>query len=321
MKKIIAVIIVSLLSVNGYSDQIQIAADSNNMAVSCQSTQQYYIIQYSTNLTGNWEYFGNQVITGDSLNNITDKYDQCFFKIKPVKELIFSNDTFRSAVMSSVVHKFYPTNQIFDIDAESVYHLDVSNISDYSGTRQPFYNIKELKNLYSLNIGSSQIRNLDVSGMTNLITLDCSSNDIWKINISNCTELQGLVCTKNQITDIVINNNPQLNYFICSQNYINDLNFSACTNLAYLDCSKNHLTNLNVNGCAKLETVDCSGNDSISYLDFSSCPILSSLDCRQYNLNQSLRLLKQIILYKTPEESFLYDGGLYPFTATIIILN
>ncbi len=144
---------------------------------------------------------------------------------------------------------------------------------------------------------SYTLRNLDVSGCTALKELTLAYNSITSLDLSGCPALkdlmirfsdsltsldlsnnisiQNIVLEDNKIlTDLDVSGCTTLEVLSCSRNALTSLNASRCTALEELVCPNNALRILNVSGCISLKALFCTGNESLTYVDISSCTAL-----------------------------------------------
>ncbi|MDD4870135.1 MAG: leucine-rich repeat domain-containing protein [Kiritimatiellae bacterium] len=235
-----------------------------------------YIVQRKTSLlTGTWQYAGTVLSTNDSV--ITNTFDNCSYRIRKVKVLNLSDTNFEKAVRIAITNKFLPTNELYDIDVNTITNLNVNSkgISNMVG-------IAEFINLNRLECFNNQLTNLDVAGCTNLNWLGCGLNQLTNLNVTGLIKLNNLYCKSNSLPDINVAGCTNLNWLDCSFNLLTNLTVS-CTNLSWLYCNNNQLTNLNVTGCSNLSglfccenpltNLDLSANTSISYIDARFCPL------------------------------------------------
>lgn len=132
-------------------------------------------------------------------------------------------------------------------------------------------------NLTTLQCGSNNISNLDISKNSNLRTLYCFSNLLATIDTSKNLKLTSLWCGGNRFTSLDVSRNPQLESLYCEDNKITDLNLSKNTALSSLSCGGNLFT-----------TLDISNNINLTWLYCPRNPLLMNLNLKNGN-NTKLR--------------------------------
>ena len=95
---------------------------------------------------------------------------------------------------------------------------------------------------------------------TALISLQCGSNQLKELDLSNNTELWDLNCSGNQLTSLDVSNNTELRFLVCPNNKIKELDLSNNLELRNLYCPENRLKKLDVSGNAKLTSLICENN-------------------------------------------------------------
>ncbi len=82
--------------------------------------------------------------------------------------------------------------------------------------------------LTSLNCGSNQLTNLDVSKNTALTSLNCGSNQLTNLDVSTNTALTSLNCGSNQLMSLNVSTNTGLMQLECESNPLKTLDVSQC---------------------------------------------------------------------------------------------
>ena len=151
-------------------------------------------------------------------------------------------------------------------------YINNSNISNLTGI-EDFINLKVLNCNFNPDLIS-----LDLSYNSELISV--SSNQIWGtengsleyIDVSNCTNLETLTCLHGQVSSVDVSNSPNLIVLNIGHNAIETIDVS---NNIYLETViiDNNL----------ISEIDVTNNSSISILDISDCPNLTSADLRNGN--------------------------------------
>lgn len=150
-------------------------------------------------------------------------------------------------------------------------------------------------NLTYLNCNTNSLTALDISQLTKLDTLIISDNLIKSMDFNGCKEsLRSLSWDGNKLsvanfaaTNIkTLNNLGTLNL---SFNNFSDgtLDLSGMSTVNFIDLTFTSLSEagLNLNGCSNLKTLAV-GNNNLTSLDLSGCPILEEFFC-QHNENLS----------------------------------
>ena len=144
------------------------------------------------------------------------------------------------------------------------------------------------KNLKYLNLGKSQIKNLDVSD-TKLRILD----------VRDLGEMPGLGYSDRALKEIKLN--PDLEELYCQENVIESLDLSH-TNITKLDVSDNELQYLKLN--TQITKLLCNKN-RLSSLDLSNCTQLDTLNISINNLKElSLKDLSSLSFLETSQNPF-----------------
>lgn len=150
-------------------------------------------------------------------------------------------------------------------------------------------------NLTYLNCGSNSLTALDISQLTKLDTLVISFNKIKSLDFSGCKvslrslSWDGNSLTVAEFTATNIKNLTNVGTLNISFNNFSDgtLDLSGLSTVNFIDLTYSSLsgTGLNLYGCSNLKTLAV-GNNNLTTLDLSGCPILEELFC-QHNENLS----------------------------------
>jgi hypothetical protein len=196
------------------------------------------------------------------------------------------------------------TNEIArDINYNSI-KIDINNDGEID--------ILEANNVYHLNVGSSDITNIEgINNFVNLYNLSCTDNELSFVNIISLVNLNYFNCSSNQISDsnnIIVPNNLQK--LLLRNNLFTNFNLNNLTNLIELDlnfnyqlssiqldgllslqklyCINNNLNSLSITN-SNIEEIDCANNQltSLSFENFNSLKFLHCDGNNLTNLNVS----------------------------------
>ena len=167
---------------------------------------------------------------------------------------------------------------------------------------------------------SSQLKKIDVSGMTALISLDCAYSGVREIDVNGCTALKCLECNDTpNMTSLNVSGLNALVSLLCGFSGLKELNVNGCNALQYLDCNDTKLKEINVSGLKALTTLYCTyysynSSSELEKLNASGCTALTELYCgtgKLVSLNvNGCTSLKQINNYDNEWDiyaSFLTD--------------
>ena len=154
--------------------------------------------------------------------------------------------------------------------------------------------IEYFTTLRSLECGSNQLTELDISKNIALNELQCDFNQLTELDISKNTALHSLDCGVNQLTELDVSKNTKLINLECSSNQLSELDVSKNTVLVALYCGNNQLSTLDVSKNTALDGLLCSGNQ-LSTLDVSKNIVLTFLGCDNNQLS-ALDVSKNITL-------------------------
>ncbi len=177
--------------------------------------------------------------------------------------------------------------------------------------------IEAFKNINSLSISKTSIREVDLSKNTKLLALFFYKNyKVTRLDLSKNTKLETITCNRNNLESLTIlsrdlielncSNNKLSKLFLpnsrkvqelnCNNNRITELKLSRHKALKYLLCGSNKLKQLDLNNNTKLEKLFCSSN-KLTSLNVSKNTKLNYLSCR-YNSIKSLNVSKNTKLNK-----------------------
>lgn len=274
-----------------------ISLSSNAVILQWNSFGTNYIVESRTSLlTGNWMYVGAVITTNWGAVNAGE--NQEFYRIRKVRIVSFPDANFDRAARNNMPIKYYPTNDIYDIDLETVTSLDVSwaGVSNMVG-------IGEFAGLTDLICGNNALTDLSLIGNTNLVYLDCSGNSLTNLNLSGCTNLTQLYCENNSLSSLDAAIFPALTRLYCGNNSLTNLDVSTCGFLTRLYCGVNFLGRVDLSACANLSRLYCQ-NNLLTNLDISANTNLAVVYAGS-------NLLSEIIVWDTNNlpATFEYDPG------------
>ena len=129
------------------------------------------------------------------------------------------------------------------------------------------------KELKSVTVRNTRLRELYISDLTKLTWLDCSKNALHGPTLSGLTALTDLLLYDNLLTNIDVSAIPNLSYLDVGGNVLQTLDVSGNTQLQFLYCENNNLGSLDISTCPALTCLACEYNQ-LTELDISMCPIL-----------------------------------------------
>jgi hypothetical protein len=177
----------------------------------------------------------------------------------------------------------FPAHSLEVNGCSGLQYLDVGAVD---GSQLRTIDLDGVTGLVTLLCSNSGIKYLDLSAQTALTTLDCSSNSLTSLDLSTQTSLTTLNCSGNSLTALNLSAQASLTTLNCSSNSLTALNLSAQTALTDLNCSGNSLTALNLSAQTALTDLNCSSN-SLTTLTTNSAS-LSNLDCSSNSLTSLL---------------------------------
>ena len=134
-----------------------------------------------------------------------------------------------------------------------------------------------LVNLECLEV-SADLTELNLNGLVNLTKLDCRGNELTSLNLRSNTALEEVYCQENALTSLRMEGLTKLTALDCEDNALTTLTLSDLTALETLSCGKNALTSLNLRENRSLKELYCDDND-LGSLDLSACSALESCRC------------------------------------------
>lgn len=150
---------------------------------------------------------------------------------------------------------FVPTDNIKDL--KELFLLNFG-ISDLTG-------IEDFRGLEHLQVNNNNLTEIDVSSLTKLRTLSCINNNITKLDISWNSLLQNLFIDNNQIEVLDTTNNSFLVFVSIENNNIQSLDLSVSEFLQFVELDNNDLTFLDLrnNNNELIETISITNNPNL----------------------------------------------------------
>ena len=135
----------------------------------------------------------------------------------------------------------------------------------------------EAERVLDMDCAGQGIRFLDeIKEFKNLQSLDCSENQLQRLDVEECTSLEVLDCSQNALTEVRIDGLRSLVELDCSENQLTHLELRAAVSLRRLHAETNRFTMLDVSPCLSslqarvrqnplLETVYCKEGQQVDY--------------------------------------------------------
>lgn len=159
--------------------------------------------------------------------------------------------------------------------------------------------IEAFKNINSLSIWKTRIREIDLSKNTKLLALFFYKNyKVTRLDLSKNTKLESIRCNRNNLESLTILSRDliELN---CSNNKLSKLFLPNSRKVQELNCRNNKITELKLGRQKELKTLYCEHN-KLTQLDISNSTKLEHLNC-SYNKLKSLNTSKSTkLIYLTP---------------------
>ena len=135
---------------------------------------------------------------------------------------------------------------------EAIKKLDIS-LNDFT-----FLEIKNNKNLETLNCNQNNLESLDLSGCSNLKHVYATFNKLSTIDVSHLIYLEELDFTYNDFTTIDVSKNLNLNSLVLEYNPIRTIDVTTNTQLQTLNVGESLITNLDLTKNPKLKKLNIS---------------------------------------------------------------
>lgn len=108
----------------------------------------------------------------------------------------------------------------------------------------------EAERVLNMDCSGAGIRFLDdMREFKNLQTLDCSENHLQRLDVEQCASLEVLDCNQNALTELRIDGLRSLAELDCSGNELSHLELRAAVSMRRLNAEGNRLTMLDVSPC------------------------------------------------------------------------
>ena len=228
------------------------------------------------------------------LSNLYDHDHNSYLSTAEIEEIVSLElnynvrDITGIGYLTSLVSLNCSSAQLTNIDLSGLTSLESLSIrSSEAGS----IDVSNCTSLRSLSCTWCSLTSIDVSGCTSLEELNCSYNSIEVLDLSDCSSLTTLNCVQNRLTSLDLSNNPCLVSARCTTNWLESLVVGNQPNLVELTATSRYLDTVDVSLCPKLETLELtdvavivdgvaqSGSSSLSSLDVSNNPLLTTLKC------------------------------------------
>lgn len=168
---------------------------------------------------------------------------------------------------------FGTDNEITAIDVTKAPNL--RSFSAYFNSIESI-DVRNNKELESLDVAYTDISKLDISQNTKLKELRAYNNELSELNISTAPDLTYLDVKNNNLTELNTDNSRKLQTLIVMGNKLSTLNVSAMTDLVELDFSDNNIESINVANAPELKKLGASKN-KLTSLDLAANTKLQTL--------------------------------------------
>lgn len=115
---------------------------------------------------------------------------------------------------------------------------------------------------------------LSLAPFGSLRAVEISSSDIGSLDLSGCSYLKTLICEDDGIAELDLAGCVRLSELRCAGNRLTELDLSDLRALGVLDCSGNELTELALQNSPHLRELDCRGN-MLERVDLTLCPSMT----------------------------------------------
>jgi Leucine-rich repeat (LRR) protein len=117
-----------------------------------------------------------------------------------------------------------------------------------------------------------------LASLPRLVRLDVDSSYLVALDVTGNRELKILNVGLSSLTALDVSNCVLLEQFSCGSNPITSLDLTGLTQLQIAECNICNLTTLNLDGCSSLIALYCSGNAGLTDIDnLDSCVALTTL--------------------------------------------
>ena len=136
--------------------------------------------------------------------------------------------------------------------------------------------LPEVSNISTLEIGSNELSELNLSGAANLSRLLCNSNNLTSLDLSSCNKLDYLDVRNNSLTDLNIDGCTAITYFSGDNNQLSDASiFYQCSEITHISLPGNNITSFDPSRLTKLGALDLADNDLTGEINVSTMPSLN----------------------------------------------
>ncbi|MEN9918574.1 MAG: hypothetical protein RL662_1010 [Bacteroidota bacterium] len=171
---------------------------------------------------------------------------------------------------------------IYDLEnLESVELIGCPQLKELSiavAEKLSFLNIRQNRELRSLELYMTGIPNINLSNNPLLEVLDCTQSPLKILKATNNPALKKVLCADNELSEIDLSSAVGLTNLVLKNNQLANLDVSQLVNLTHLDCRSNKLTALNVSYNTSLLELKCANNE-LTDLDVSKNTVLNVLYC------------------------------------------
>ncbi|WP_165583440.1 T9SS type A sorting domain-containing protein [Aquimarina atlantica] len=158
--------------------------------------------------------------------------------------------------------------------------------------------IEAFKNINSLSISKTRIREIDLSKNTKLIALFFYKNyKVTDLDLSKNTKLESIRCSRNNLESLTILSRD-LTLLDCSYNKLSKLFLPNSRKVQELNCHNNRITELKLSRQKELKTLNCQYN-KLTQLDINNSTKLEGLYCSNNKLKSlnTSKYTKLVYLY------------------------
>ncbi|TQV82796.1 leucine-rich repeat domain-containing protein [Aliikangiella coralliicola] len=120
--------------------------------------------------------------------------------------------------------------------------------------------IQQFENIKSLSLYKNTIKTIDIKNLKNLETLNLAGNRLNRLILSQLPKLQKVYIFKNQLTKLNFNNLPQLTQLKANDNQLDSVNLASTPLLTKLYLFNNQLEYLEIKNLPELRYLDVRQN-------------------------------------------------------------
>lgn len=229
------------------------------------------IVQSSTSITGIFQNTG-PVLEGNE-TAVSNQPAACFFRLRHVTTVPFSDRNFEQAVRSAIPFKYEPSNSVYDLDLAGVTGIDASSLSVTNTTQ-----LHSIPSLQTLSCQLNQITDINLTSNRTALYVDCSFNQLTNLDVTTCTNLSNLFCNDNQLSSLNFGSATSIVQLVCGNNSMTNLDAARLSRLIALDCGGNQITAMNPGSPRSLAQLSCQ-NNQLTNLDAAVFTNLTYIDC------------------------------------------